>query len=511
MPLALELAAARVKVLTPAQILVRLAEPLRLLTGGGRDLPARQQALRATIDWSYELLAERERRLFARLAVFADGCTLESAEAVCGGELESFAALLDGSLLRRQRESGSEPRFGMLDTIREYALERLDEQGADDARRRHAQYFTALAERIGPELVGRRSHSAVERLAREHENMRAALAHLLGDDIELGFRLAAALRPYWDTATRGREIRVWLEQAFGANPWARTPAQVGALVVLGRQLQNDGEYASARAALEQAVEAAGRLDCPSAGAIALTYLAWLSAAAGDYEHSLQLGTEAVNLARKGDNAVAERQGLAMVAGALINLGDYETAQTYLGRSLALARRLEDANTLVLALVNSGYGAICAGELTEARPLLEEALRLCREPEWPVQTVPVLHLLAWQANASGDPARAHPFLHRAISLLRTGGQLAHRIDVLGEVALTLELSTPHTAARLLGATDASHTRYGTRTSVPMLNRYGPLRARLATKLGKDELVAASAAGALLELDDALREALAAVQS
>lgn len=512
-PLALELAAARIKVLTPAQILARLAEPLLLLTGGGRDLPARQQALRATIDWSYELLGERERWLFARLAVFAGGCTLESAEAVCDSELESFAALLDGSLVRRQRdgEGGSEPRFGMLDTIREYAVERLDEQGAEDARRRHAQYFTALAERIGPELVGRRSHSAVDRLAREHENLRAALAYALRADHELGFRLTAALRPYWDTATRGREIRVWLEQAFCANPSARTPAQVGALVVLGRQRQNDGEYEGARAALEQAVEAAGRLDCPSVGAIALTYLAWLSAAAGEYERSLQLGKEAVDLAERGDNAWAERQGLAMVAGALINLGDYKAARSYLARSLALARRLEDVNTLVLAMVNSGYGAICAGELTGTRPLLEEALRLCREPEWPVQTVPVLHLLAWEANASGDPARARPFLYRAISLLRTGGQLAHRIDVLGEVALTLELSTPHTAARLLGATDANHAQYGIRTSAPMLNRYRPLHARLATKLGEDELTAATAAGALLELDDALAEALAAVQS
>src|SRR5262249_4576014 len=159
------------------------------------------------------------------------------------------------------------------------------------------------------------------------------------------------------------EIRAWLEPAFGERPSASSPAQVGALVVLGWQLMNEGDYDRSRTVLEQAVADAQRFEGWADAAVALTYLAWLAAAAGEYDADLRLGTEAVEVARRAGDLWAERQGLAMVAGALVNQGRHGEARPYLDRSLALARRLDDPATLVLATVNRGFGAIAAGELT----------------------------------------------------------------------------------------------------------------------------------------------------
>ena len=245
----------RVNVLTPAQIHERLAAPLALLAGGDRDAPERHRTLKATIDWSYELLDERERRLFASLGVFAGGCTLAAAEAVCDADLASLSALLDNSLLGREQALGAEPRFRMLDAVREYALDRLEDGDAATLRDRHLAFFAELAEQLGSSIVGPRGPDVLTRLAREHENLRMALAHSLTADTEPGFRIAGALGPYWDTSARSREIRAWLERAFGERRSAATQAQVGALVVLGQRLLNDGAYRESRTALEAAITA----------------------------------------------------------------------------------------------------------------------------------------------------------------------------------------------------------------------------------------------------------------
>ena len=171
LPLAIELAAARAKLLSPQALLARLEQRFDLLTGGPRDLPERQQTLRATIDWSYALLGPDEQTLFARLAVFVGGCTLEAAEAVCGGAgiLTGLATLIDNSLLRQEEQADGEPRFTMLESIRAYALERLEASGeADEIRRRHAEHFLSLADRIEED----RAHQAGRRLARARARAR---------------------------------------------------------------------------------------------------------------------------------------------------------------------------------------------------------------------------------------------------------------------------------------------------------------------------------------------------
>jgi tetratricopeptide (TPR) repeat protein len=508
LPLAIELAAARVKLLTPEQMLARIDNPLELLSGGGRDLPPRQQTLRAAIDWSYELLDEGERELFARFAVFAGGCTLEAVEQICDARLEALSGLLDNSLLRREQAAGREPRFRMLEAVREYADELLEAADRDVVRRRHAEYYVALAERLGPDLVGPRAQTTAERLLLETGNVRAVLAYALECDLELGFRLVSTLRSLWAGSARGREIRGWLEQAFEEVGPASTSAQVAALVVLGRQRMNDGEYDAARAALEDAADSGRRLGCPNDASVALTYLAWLSAAVGDYERCLRLGEEAIDLAGRGGSAWAERQALAMVAGTFVNRKQYDAARNYLDRSLALAEGLEDTNTIVLALGNSGYGALCAGDLGRARFLLESALQR-RDRDRPPATAGVLHLLAWEASLSGDHERACTFLREALQILRDGGQLSHRVDVLSEAALAFETSAPLQAARFLGAAEAAFALRGVKRGIPAQERFASLHARLAADLGTSGFSSALAEGERLDLDTAIVEALAAV--
>ena len=470
LPLALELAAARIRILTPEQLLHRLEKPLAVLTGGDRDVPARQQTLRATIDWSYELLDEEAKRLLGGLAVFAGGCTLQAAEVVCDAQLDALSALLDSNLLRREQPSTRAPRFRMLDTVREYALELQ----TGDARRKHAWYFTELADRVGADLVGPRRIAAAHELAVEHENLRAALAYSREHDLTLGFRIASALRSYWATAERGNEIRVWLEHAFSGGGPVETTPEIGALLVLGRQQMNAGRYEPARATLERCVGAARASGCWSVAAGALGYLAWLSAAAHDDDGCAHFAGEAVELARRAGDRWAERQGLAMVAAPLINRGDYAAAITHLDRSLELARELDDPSTTVLALVNSSYGAVASGNLARARPQLEEALDLCHQLDEPSSTVSVLQLLAWEASLSGERARARTFLREALELLSSGGRHSQLVDVLSEAALELETSDPETAAKILSAAEARPTARG----IPATERYGPLSERLA---------------------------------
>jgi predicted ATPase/DNA-binding SARP family transcriptional activator len=492
LPLALELAAARVRLLTPDQLLARLAEPLSVLTGGGRDVPERQQTLRATIDWSYQLLDTDARRLFANLAVFAGGCTLEAAEGVCDAELEPLSALLDYNLLRREQPSTGAPRFRALDTVREYALE-LD---GSDVRRRHAEYFTALAERIGADLVGPGRVGATRELVAEHENLRAALAHSLEHDLELGFRIAAALRSYWTTAARSREIRVWLERAFSQREAIETQARVGALLVLGRQEMTAGDYDLSRTTLERVVTAASALGCWSEAAVALGYLAWLSAGQRDDESCARFADEAIRLARRAGDLWAERQSLAMAAAPLINRGEYAAAAAHLERSVAIARELDDPSTTVLALVNSSYAAVASGNLERARPQLEEALELYGRLDDPPSTVSVLQLLAWEASLAGEHRRGHEFLREALRLLRAGGRHSQLVDVLSEAALQLEASDRLAAARILRAADAHPAARG----VPAAERYTPLRDRLA---------AFGAGEPTPTLDEAVVEALSAL--
>jgi predicted ATPase len=260
LPLAIELAASRIRVLTPPELLARLDRRLPLLAGGPHDLPARQQTLRATLDWTVDLLDEDELHDLMHLAVFAGGWTLAAAEAVGATTLERLASLIDHNLLR-QVSTASGSRYAMLETIREYALERLETLGAEEAARRlHGDYYVALAEQLRPELE-RGQQTAVDRIETELDNFRAALAWAQSADGELALRLAASVKTFWFLSTRLAEGRLWLASVLersheASHELAAVTAELGRIHVLLGELELAGER------VDQALELAEALDLP---------------------------------------------------------------------------------------------------------------------------------------------------------------------------------------------------------------------------------------------------------
>ncbi len=253
LPLAVELAAARIKVLRPQQILDRLGQSLDLLTGGTRDAPERQQALRATIEWSYELLDDIERRLFAGLAVFAGSFDFEAAEAICGAGLDLLAALVDKSLLRQTDEG----RFFMLETIREYAVERLGQrEGAVALQRRHAEWFVELAAQGEPEM--RRSpqdNPWPRRLEEEHGNFRAALSWLLAEgEVEVALRLAGSLMYFWWVHGHVAEGRRWIEESLAREQPVEASVRAKALDGASYFALLQGDLQRAKVCAEESLE-----------------------------------------------------------------------------------------------------------------------------------------------------------------------------------------------------------------------------------------------------------------
>ncbi|MFL5805651.1 MAG: ATP-binding protein [Roseiflexaceae bacterium] len=285
LPLAIELVAARGKLFAPQALLARLNQRLTALTGGARDLPARQQTLRATIDWSYKLLIPAEQTLFRRLAVFVGGCALGAAEAVAtlnietlehSNVLDGLASLVDQSLLKQLEGLGGEPRFMMLETIREYALERLAEYGETDAiRQQHADYFLELAEEAEPWIRFMRPERDpwLERLAVEQDNLRAALEWFSErGEAEHGARLAAALRIFWRERFHWTEGRAWLEAALAQSENMAGAARAKALAAVGHLVYEMGDFTTARAYVDEGLALVRGLGDKAAIAFALFLL-----------------------------------------------------------------------------------------------------------------------------------------------------------------------------------------------------------------------------------------------
>ena len=278
LPLAIELAAARVSLLPPEAMLARLGNKLALLTGGARDLPDRQRTLRATLDWSYGLLNE-ERLLFARLAVFVGGWTLEGSEAVCdvGDEvavLQQISALVDKSLVQQRGSIQHEPRFTMLETVREYALERLEESGElERLRRRHASYFLELAEEEERASRGPLQRAWLDRLETEHDNLRASLEWSLTSqgDTELGLQLTGALSHFWYVREHHSESRMWLQSALERGS-ATSAARAKVLVGAGRLAWFQGEFARVNTLVEESLTLYQSLGDDEGAAFALLVL-----------------------------------------------------------------------------------------------------------------------------------------------------------------------------------------------------------------------------------------------
>ncbi len=300
LPLAIELAAVRSKLLPPQDLLARLGQRLAVLTSGARDLPARQQTLRNTIAWSYHLLEAQEQQLFRQLSVFVGGCTLEAIEAVCmtlgdeaGGVFDAVASLIDKSLLQRTKQEGEEPRLVMLETIREYALECLATSGETElVRHAHAAYYLQLAEGV-PEMFGAGEQIWLDRLEGEYENLRAAMNWLLKrpehrevrESIEMSLRLGAAL--WWFWLTRGHRHEGWafLQRVLAGSEGVAEPARTKVLWATGSLAAWLGHFARAEALCQESLALAQQIGDTEGMRNALFQLAFVADSKGDFHAS----------------------------------------------------------------------------------------------------------------------------------------------------------------------------------------------------------------------------------
>ena len=389
MPLALELAAARVGVLSVDQIAARLHDRFQLLTGGSRTAVPRQQTLRATIDWSYDLLARRDRLLFERLAVFAGGWTLEAADTVCTGEeiaraqvLDGLTALIDQSLVV-VTEHGEQRRYGLLETLRQYAWERLLESGqASDAQERHLTWCLQLAEQADPERPGTDQHPGLTHLEAEHDNLRGAMAWSLENDPERALRLAGYLAEFWRRSGHHAEGHRWLTAVLDtAHP---SSSQVGSRA---RVLLGVGQLAADRGE-------------PGPDQVTVA------------EESVRLFRDAGD--QQGLVKALQHLGRCMLESA----GDAEQVHLVLDESFRLAQTLGDQHGIGFALANLAYLAWLQGDHGQARALFEEAVTHIRASGDALFTGLVLGSLGWYTMVDGDRNRARQLKEESLAILRS---------------------------------------------------------------------------------------------
>jgi predicted ATPase len=374
LPLALELAAARASLLSPRQILDRLSGRLDLLKGG-RDADPRQQTLRATIAWSHNLLTPDEQRLFARLAVFRGGCTLEAAEQVAEADLDTLQSLVDKSLLRQGEE-----RFWMLETIREYALERLE--ASDDAGelgRCHAEHFLALAEEAEPHLFGQEeSREWLDRLEGDHDNFRAALGHLgTHGESQLGLRVAAALWVFWRDRGHFTEGRRRLETALRADE-RPTAERAKALNAAAMMAALGGDAATGRLWAEEALALHRRLGDEHGIAESESWLGWALGMADDWTAAQRHFEESVQRFRALGDEHSTVMATHMLAWAYSELGERERARTLDEENLRRARELHSDQVVATTLDKLASYAIDEGRADDAVSLATESLRVYRD-------------------------------------------------------------------------------------------------------------------------------------
>src|SRR5829696_3502634 len=418
MPLAIELAAARVRVLSVEQIASRLKDSFGLLTGGSRTSVPRQQTLRATIDWSHELLSENEQVLFRRLSVFAGGFTLEAAEAVCVGEdleggevLDLLTPLVDKSLVLVDQQRGGEARYRLLETVRQYGQEKLDESGEEPTiKRHHADFFLKFAEQVEPNLNGKDRSLWLERLEIEHDNFRAALAWSSEEEAEgeTGLRLAGALSWFWFHREYWSEWRRWLDRALAAQEGAGGPrwtaARAKALSGGGFLAWMQGDQVTARSQLEESVALLREVRDKQGLAQALRFLSGSFESQGEYALARPLAEESVELFREGEDKFGLAITLSRLGITALAQGDAAAAWAYLQEGVAIAREIEDDWALALALRNLGIGAFRLGDYEQAVVQLRESLAVLRETGNPLY-MQNLELLAAAVSMRGEHERA----------------------------------------------------------------------------------------------------------
>jgi predicted ATPase/transcriptional regulator with XRE-family HTH domain len=492
LPLALELAAARIKLLTPRALLGRLTgpvgeTPLHVLSGGARDLPARLRTMRDAIAWSYNLLRPKEQALFRQLAVFAGGCTLEAAEVICGrtadadapGVLDGLMELVEQSLLRSEEQPNGEMHLVMLETIRQFALERLAESSEEEAlRRRHAEYYLRLVAVDESEYVSPRQVALLTRWDREHNNLRAALGWARArDEVELGLRLAGGLSDFWVARGYLREGREWLTS------------------LLAQECQ-DGRHRVEPAVRARALFGAG-------------YLAWNT---GEAECAVPLLEESILLYQQIGESKGEIRALISLGVAVRLQGDLARAKAILETACACARAVSDRARIALASSNLADLASQQEEYERAAALWEESFGLFHELGAPTLIAYTLSGLGEVLYRRGEYERAAAVLRECILRQRDAGFQLGAAETLDTLALSVCATAQWTrGVHLFGAAEGLRERAGAPHSP---NRHPHIKrvvGQARAVLGDDAVTAAWQAGSRMSLNEAATYACAPVES
>jgi predicted ATPase len=463
LPLALELAAARTKLFSPAQLLERLSTRLDLFKGG-RDADPRQRTLRATIEWSHDLLIREEQQLFARLSVFAGGCTYEAAEAICNADEDTLQSLIDKSLLRWRDSTTGERRYWMLETIREYARERLAEHAdCEDVRRWHAEWLLALAQRAGGSFWHTDDPELLAGMTVEDDNLRAALGWSLDADAALAASLAASLTRYWFVRGAYREGARWCDAAIArmgdASAYDRACVLIGA-----------SEFARFQ---------------------------------HDYQRSIALKNEAISLLRGGEVddeglLAATIKDLGDIAGMQ---GDWERAEALLDESLEIRRRLGTRSGIAHSLSGRGELELARGNWPGAQAALAEALELARGERDAWNVALVTHSLAEVVRRSGEPDLAVPGYLEAMEMglaFDAPQLIAECLE--GLAAVKARRGDSWQATRLAGAAEAMRERAGASVAYP--REHERLLSALRTAMSDQEFASAWASGRTLTTERAI---------
>jgi predicted ATPase len=518
LPLAIELAAARVTMLPPKAMLKRLGSRLKLLTGGARDLPERQRTLRATIEWSHALLDEGEQVLFARLAVFSGGRTLEAIERVCDAEgdlpVDSFdgvSSLVDKSLIKQEEGPGGEPRFVMLETVHEFAREKLGESGEDEEIKRvHAEYFLTLAEKAYTALKGPDQLEWLERLEAEHDNMRAALSWALErKEAEMALRLGGALWWFWWMRGYYSEGRRWLQEALAIEGRGSPATRAMALAGVGYLADIQGDLDRAQEAYQEGLEVLeheGR-EASEAKLYVLVGLGAVALDREDHSRAAPLFEESLALSREMSDTWWLAVSLMLLGLVSHSRGDSERATELLEESMDLFREQGDKLSLAYCLNNLGMVVYSQGDLGRAAQLTEEGVALLRELGARGDVAMGLCNLGWIALLQDDLGRAADHYRESLSLSwDTGMNQIVQGSLEGLACLAGAKGEAERVARLWGAAQVLHETTGIPRDIDFLAEADACISAARSGMGEEAWEEAWRKGRAMTLDEAISYAL-----